>query len=182
MKRLVSTVLAAAVLAVASGAGAQVTDGSFKTPDGQRTLAQSIVIKGPAACVWKSFVDPEALKAFGVPYARVELRNGGVLEEGFTADPKPGETIRHQIITYLPERLLVLRNQATPAGLPGAELYPTIVQVISIEPLEAGGVRLTIAHTGYGPGAGYDGLYAFFRAHNPDFLTGAKKRCEAAVG
>lgn len=178
MKRL------AAVLAFALSAGpaaAQVHDASFTAADGTRTLSQWIEIKGSADCVWKSFTDPEALKASGVAMARVELRNGGLVEEGFTPDPKPGETIRHRIVTYLPERLLVLRNEATPAGLPGADLYPNIVQVIAIEPAEGGAVRLTLAHTGYGPGKGYDGLYAFFRAHNPGFLTAAKARCEATA-
>ena len=111
--------------------------------------------------------------------ARVDLRNGGILEEGFSATPKPGETIRHQIITYLPERLLVLRNQATPPGLPGAELYPSIVQVITLEPRGGGMTRLTIAHTGYGAGAGYDALYGFFRAGNSGYLLAVKIACEA---
>ncbi len=181
MKVRIGTALAAGALGLAAAgtASAQVHDSSFTAADGQRTLQQWIDIRGPADCVWKSFTDPAALRASGVPMARVELRNGGGIEGGFTADPKPGETIRHQVITYLPERLLVLRNQATPPGLPGADLYLNIVQVIVIEPQGPGAVRLTLAHTGYGQGGGYDQLYDFFRAHNPAFLIGAKTRCEA---
>ena len=170
---------AAAAPAAPDPVSASVHDSSFTAADGQRTLQQWIDIRGPASCVWQAFTDPAALRASGISFARVELRNGGGVEEGFTLDPKPGETIRHQIITYLPESLLVLRNQATPTGLPGADLYPTIVQVISIEPQGLGVVRLSLAHTGYGAGGGYDDLYGFFRAHNPAFLTGAKARCEA---
>ncbi len=57
-----------------------------------------------------------------MPMAHVDLRNGGVLEEGFAATAQPGgpDTIRHEIVAYLPERLLVLRNQSTPPGLPHA--------------------------------------------------------------
>ncbi len=170
---------APAATATPYAASAGVHDSSFTAPNGQRTLQQWIDIHGRADCVWQAFTDPAALRASGIPFARVELKNGGAMEEGFTLDPEPGETIRHQIIAYLPERLLVLRNQATPAGLPGADLYPTIVQVISIEPQGPGVVRLSLAHTGYGAGGGYDGLHDFFRAHNPAFLTGAKARCEA---
>ena len=68
----------------------------------------------------------------------------------------------------------------TPPGPPHADLYKNVVQVISIEPRGPGKSRLTISHTGYGSGAEYDELYAFFRTHNPEFLTGAKKLCEAA--
>jgi hypothetical protein len=55
-----------------------------------------------------------------------------------------------------------------------------VVQVIAIEPRGKGKIRLTISHTGYGSGADYDELYAFFRTHNPEFLTGAKKLCESS--
>jgi hypothetical protein len=164
----------------ASRATAQVHDSSFTEPSGERVLQEWVDIKGVAGCVWKALTDEAAIKASGIAMAHVELKNGGVLEEGFTADPKPGETIRHRIITYLPQRLLVLRNEATPAGLPGAELYPNIVQVISLEPRDGGVTRLTIAHTGYGVGPGYDALYGFFHDHNPSFLEAAKKTCEEA--
>jgi hypothetical protein len=171
--------LALAAMALAGTAMAQVHDSSFKEPNGDRVLQEWVDINGPAACVWKSFTDEAAIKASGMPMAHVEMKNGGVLEEGFSANPKPGETIRHQIIAYLPERLLVLRNQSTPPGLPGAELYPNIVQVISLEPREGGVTRMTISHTGYGEGAGYDKLYAFFRNGNGSYLMGSKKACEA---
>jgi hypothetical protein len=170
---------ALAVAALAGSAAAQVHDSSFKGPDGARVLQEWVDIDGPAACVWKSLTDESAIKAQGLAMAHVELKNGGVLEEGFTAHPKREEMIRHQIIAYLPERLLVLRNLSTPPGLPGAELYPNIVQVISLEPRDGGVTRFTISHTGYGQGEGYDKLYAFFRNGNGGYLMGAKKACEA---
>jgi len=108
------------------------------------------------------------------------MKNGGVIEEGFSPNAKLGgnETIRHRIIAYLPERLLVLRNEATPPGPPHAELYRNVVQVISIEPREKGLTRFTISHTGYGAGAEYDQLYDFFAKGNPSYLTATKALCE----
>lgn len=150
-------------------------------PTGERLLVQSIDIKGTAACAWKAYTDEATLKASGIPFVRVELKNGGVLEEGFSPQPKPGETIRHRIITCLPERLIVLRNETTPPGLPGAALYPKVVQVVSVEPQPDSRVRLTIAHTGYGSGGDWDGLYGFFKEHNPEFLTATKAACEKAA-
>jgi hypothetical protein len=179
MKPMITPILALA-LSLAAAASAQVHDASFAA-GGQRTLEQWIDIDAAPACVWRQFTDEAAIRASGVAMARVELKGGGVLEEGFTAHPAPGETIRHRIIAYLPERLLLLRNEAVPAGLPGADLYPSIVQVISLEPRAGGGTRLTLAHTGYGTGAGYDQLYAFFHDHNPSFLLAAKAACEGAA-
>ncbi len=179
MKAVLAGVLAAGLAATTGAAHAQVHEASFVAANGQRTLSQWIDIDGAPACVWKQFTDEATIRASGVAMARVDLSNGGVLEEGFSAHPAPGETIRQQIITYLPERLLVLRNQATPTGLPGGELYPNIVQIIALEPREGGGTRLTLAHTGYANGAGYDQLYTFFHDHNPGFLIGAQKACES---
>ena len=139
--------------------------------------------KGPVAKRERRVLgNPCGIKSFGVKVAHVEMKNGGVIEEGFSPTAEIGgkDTIRHRIIAYLPERLLVLRNEQTPPGLPHAELYRNVVQVIAIEPRGKGKVRLTISHTGYGSGADYDELYAFFRTHNPEFLTGAKKTCESS--
>ena len=158
------------------------SDTSFKEPNGDRVLQQSIDIASPPSCPWRALADEEGIKSFGVKVAHVEMKNGGVIEEGFSPTAEIGgkDTIRHRIIAYLPERLLVLRNEQTPPGLPHAELYRNVVQVIAIEPRGPGKIRLTISHTGYGSGADYDELYSFFRTHNPEFLTGAKKTCESS--
>lgn len=175
--------LAAGMLAATGGARAAdgVTDTSFTEPNGDRVLQQSIDIASAPACIWRSLADEEGLKAFGMKVVHVEMKNGGVIEEGFSPTAKIGgdETIRHRIIAYLPERLLVLRNEATPPGVPHVELYRNVVQVISIEPHDDGRTRFTISQTGYGAGADYDQLYAFFQKGNPGYLTGVKKLCEA---
>jgi len=182
MRATLPSILGLIALAGAARAAEGVLDTSFTEPNGERVLQQSIEVDASPACPWRAMTDEAAIRASGVPMAHVDLRNGGLIEEGFTADAKPGgpQAIRHLIIAYLPERLLVLRNQSAPAGLPGVELYPTIVQVDSVEPLAGGRTRLTLSHTGYGAGKGYDQLYAFFRQHNPEFLIQVKSRCEGS--
>ena len=171
------------MMAAAGGTRAAdgVTDTSFTEPNGDRVLQQSIDIAAAPACLWRSLADEEGLKAFGMTVVHVEMKNGGVIEEGFSPTAKIGgsDTIRHRIIAYLPERLLVLRNVSTPPGPPHAELYRNVVQIISIDPQANGKTRFTISHTGYGAGADYDQLYAFFQKGNPSYLTGVKKLCEA---
>ena len=171
---------AAAVMALTGAAPADpVHDTSFKEPNGERVLQLYVDVNAAPHCVWNSFADEDAIKAHGVKLAHVDMRNGGTIEEGFSETAKLGanETIRHHIIAYLPERLLVLRNEATPPGPPHAELYRNIVQVISVEP-HGKQTRLTLSHTGYGTGADYDQLYAFFHNINDGFLKSVKTFCE----
>jgi hypothetical protein len=173
-------ILAASVTALMGAAPADpVRDTSFKEASGERVLQQYVDIAGTPQCVWNSFADEAGIKAHGVKLAHVDLRNGGVIEEGFSETAKMGgnETIRHHIIAYLPERLLVLQNEATPPGPPHAELYRTIVQVITVEP-RGKMTRFTISHTGYGANADYDQLYAFFHNINDGFLNNVKTYCE----
>ena len=171
---------AAAVTALTAAKPADpVHDTSFKEANGDRVLQLYVDVKAQPQCVWNSFADEASIKAHGVKLAHVDMRNGGTIEEGFSETAKLGanETIRHHIIAYLPERLLVLQNEATPPGPPHAELYRNIVQVISVEP-HGKLTRLTISHTGYGASAEYDQLYAFFHNINDQFLNGVKSSCE----
>lgn len=173
-------VLAASVTALMGQAPADpVHDTSFKEASGERVLQQYVDIAGTPKCVWDSFADEAGIKAHGVKLAHVDLRNGGVIEEGFSETAKMGgnETIRHHIIAYLPERLMILQNEATPPGPPHAELYRTIVQVITLEP-RGKTIRFTISHTGYGASADYGQLYAFFHNINDGFLNSVKTYCE----
>ena len=169
-------------LAPAAGA-AEVGNTSFTEPNGDRVLQLSIEIAAAPGRVWKGFVDEETLRRWNAPVVHVDLRNGGEIEESY--DPKAklggGQTIHHRILTYLPERLLVLQNISTPPGLPGAAAYPKIVQVIQLEPTAAGGTRVTLSGAGYGTDADAAKLYAFFAEGNADYLKSLKTLSEAAA-
>lgn len=180
LRKLMVLTAGVVILAAAAQAADGVRETSFSEPGGQRVLQQSIVIAAPGACAWAAFTNEAAIRASGMGMAHVDLRNGGLIEEGFTAAAQPGgpDTIRHEVIAYLPERLLVLRNRSSPPGLPHAELYRQIVQVITIDAAGEGQIRLTISHTGYGFGADYDALYGFFRGGNARYLETVKTACE----
>lgn len=180
MRNCILLAAAAAVTALTGATPADpVHDTSFKEPNGDRVLQLYVDVKTTPQCVWRSIADEEGIKAYGLKLAHVDLRNGGTIEEGFSETAKLGgnETIRHHIIAYLPERLLVLQNEATPPGPPHAELYRNIVQVIALEP-HGKATRLTLSHTGYGSSAEYDQLYGFFHNINHGFLTTVKTFCE----
>ena len=75
----------AACLALAGTAAAEpsktpnVTDTSFATADGARTLQQSVVIDAPAAALWRAFADTGESGRWNAPVAAIDLRVGGVL-------------------------------------------------------------------------------------------------------
>lgn len=176
----------AACLASAPSIAAEaprVTDSSFSEPGGDRVLQESIVVEAPAAKVWRAFTDEATIRAWNAPLVRIDLRDGGTIEESDDATASLGgpASVRQRIVTYLPERLLVLRNIAAPAALPGGELYPTIVQIVSLEPLTDKETLVTLSGSGYGAGAAYDSLYDFFWAHNAAYLASLKALCETPV-
>lgn len=177
---------ALAALALAGSALAadapHVKDSSFTEPNGERVLQESIVVEAPAACAWKAFTDEATIRAWNAPLVHIDLRNGGTIEESYDAKAVLGgpQTIRHRIITYLPGRLLVLRNISAPPGLPGAELYPTIIQIVTLDPLDDNQTLVTLSGAGYGAGDAYDKLYGFFRQGNAEYLASLKTLCEPA--
>ena len=180
MRRRLTVIAVIGALNGAAPAGAaEVRDSSFTEPNGERVLQLSIEIAAPAGRVWKGFVDEETLRHWNAPVVHVDLRNGGEIEESY--DPKAklggGQTIHHRILTYLPERLLVLQNISTPPGLPGAAAYPKIVQVIQLQPTDAG-TRVPLSGGGYGTDADARQLYAFFVEGNAGYLQSLKTLSE----
>jgi uncharacterized protein YndB with AHSA1/START domain len=159
-----------------------VKDSSFTEPNGERVLQESIVVDAPASSVWKAFTDEATIRAWNAPLAHIDLRNGGTIEESYDPNARLGgpQSVRHRIITYLPERLLVLRNLSAPPGLPGADLYPTIIQIITLDPLGDQQTLVALSGAGYGAGADYDKLYAYFRKGNAAYLVSLKALCETA--
>ena len=156
------------------------SDSSSTQPDGSRLLQDAITIGAPKEKAWAAFVDPQAIRAWSAPMALVELRQGGFIEEGFSATAKPGspDNIRHRIIAYLPGRLLILRNENAPRGLPGGARFKDVVQIVEIESVDPEHTRVRLSQTGYGNDTEFDKLYRFFTTHNPELLEDLKAALE----
>lgn len=65
--------------------------------------------------------------------------------------------------------------------VPGGAVYGRLAIVLELEPLDGGRTRVTLAQVGYGQGADFDALYAFFKAHNPEFLADLKRFAEGGA-
>ena len=177
----------AACFAFAGAAGAapsktpDVTDTSFATADGAKTLQQSVVIDAPAAALWKAFADTEEFKRWNAPVAAIDLRVGGVLEATYDTKRSLGDpdNIKNRIVTFLPERLIVLQNIQAPHGLPHADLFQKTVTVVQFEPLSPVRTRVTISCTGWATDPESGRLYAFFQTDNAELLQKMKAVYEA---
>ncbi|HEY1962345.1 MAG TPA: SRPBCC domain-containing protein [Rhizomicrobium sp.] len=157
-----------------------VSDSSRTEADGTRLLQDSVTVNAPGEKAWAAFVDPQTIMAWSAPMAMVDLRQDGFIEEGFTKEARPGSpaNVRHHIIAWLPGRLLVLRNQTAPRGLPGGARFKDLVQIVEIETLDPQHTRVRLSQTGYGNDTEFDKLYRFFATHNPELLEDLKRALE----
>ena len=161
-----------------------VVDTSFVTPDGQSDLQQSVVIEAPVAVLWRSFVDPKEFARWNAPVAAIDMRVGGTLEA--TYDPKrpigDPNNIKHRVITFLPERLIVFQNIQAPKDLPNADKFQRTVIIVQFEPLGAAKTKVILSCTGFGADPGSQAIYRFFQEDNAEELERWKHVYEAPAG
>ena len=158
-----------------------VVETSFVTPDGQSDLQQSVVISAPVAVLWKSFTDPKEFARWNAPVAAIDMRVGGTLEASY--DPKhplgDPDNIKHRVITFLPERLIVFQNIQAPRDLPDAQAFQRTVTIVQYDPAGDGRTRVTISSTGWATDAPSARLYHFFQVDNAELLEKMKTVYEA---
>jgi uncharacterized protein YndB with AHSA1/START domain len=187
-----STLIAAATLVVLTGtAQAQtkpapswrdfpgVSNTSYVDPAGQKALQLSMDIPAPPQAVFEAFTTAEGFKSWAVAVARIDLRTGGEIEASY--DPKAAignpNNIRNQIVTFIPDHLLVIRNIHAPKGFAGEGEFQKTVTVIEFEPI-AGGTRVRLTNTGYGASPEAQTVYGHFEWGNAYTLAELKKRFE----
>ncbi|MEJ0066599.1 MAG: SRPBCC domain-containing protein [Caulobacteraceae bacterium] len=156
-------------------------DSSFVTADGARDLQQSVVIDAPVAVLWKAFVDPKEFERWNSPVAAIDLRVGGTLEASYDPARKIGDpdNIKHRIVTFLPNQLLVFQNVQAPHELPHADLFQRTVTVVQYEALGPSRTRVTLSCTGWATDPTSRQLYGFFQKDNAEILEKMKVVYEA---
>lgn len=154
-----------------------VVDSSFVTADGARDLQQSIIIDAPAHVLFQGYMDSKEFAKWNAPVSAIDLRVGGTLEATYDATHKIGDpdNIKHRIITFLPDRLVVFQNIQAPKMLKGSEAFQRTVIVLQYEPLGPNRTRVTLSCTGWGNDPDSQRLYGFFRAGNASLLESMKK-------
>ena len=158
-----------------------VVDSSFVTADGAKDLQQSVVIDAPVDVLWKAFVDAKEFERWDSPVAAIDLRVGGSLEASYDPAKAIGDpdNIKHRIVTFLPNRLLVFQNIQAPHELPHADLFQRTVTVVQYEVLGPNRTRVTLSSTGWAGDPISAQLYGFFQKDNAELLEKMKQVYEA---
>jgi uncharacterized protein YndB with AHSA1/START domain len=179
---LAAILAAGAALAEAPSKSPDVVDTSFITPDGQSDLQQSVVINAPVATLWKSFVDPKEFARWNAPVAAIDMRVGGSLEATYNPQHAIGDpnNIKHRVITFLPERLIVFQNIQAPKELPNADKFQRTVIIVQYEPLGPAKTKVTLSCTGFGADPASQQIYRFFEEDNAEELERWKHVYEGA--
>lgn len=180
--------LAASLLALAGAAHADpswrdfkgVENTSYVEPSGDRAIQLSAVIPAAAPEVYRAFTTTEGFRSWAVPMTRVDLKIGGMMESSYDAKARLGDpnNIKNEIVAYVPDRLLVIRNHQAPAGFADPELFGKTVTVMEFQPVGPKATKVVITNAGYGKGARWDTLYGHFEWGDAYMLAQLKKRFE----
>lgn len=149
-----------------------------------RILRHSGVIHAPASEIWKTFQTGDGIqKMWGVAKADVDFRSGGAIRTTYDAQGTLGDdgTIINQIVTFEPERVLVLKSVA-PKNAPDfiKAICETGWSVLRLEPLTPTSTKITITGMGYREGELYDKAYEFFEKGNAWSLQKMQEAFEPA--
>jgi uncharacterized protein YndB with AHSA1/START domain len=173
--KILAAMLVVATLLPGTPVRTAVKDDSFKDANGARVLKESIVVDAPPAAVWTAFTTDDAfVKWSGVPVAHVTPGNDGLIEFGLMPGSKIGDAlnVKNRLLVYLPDSLLVWRNEFVPAGGPfDPATFATVRTMIALAPV--GGDKTVVTETvvGFGDGAKYDQLYDHLRGGNAEYLS-----------
>ena len=89
-------------------------------------------INAPLAEVWRLFTSAEGLRRAGAMQAEIDLKVGGVIRTTDDPNGKLGDekTTTQRILAFDPMRMLAVRIEHTPLGLPGREALDDVWTVI----------------------------------------------------
>jgi uncharacterized protein YndB with AHSA1/START domain len=150
-------------------------------PDGRQALHQSIDIAAPLPAVWEALSTSAGWRSWAAPFAEVDFRLGGVIETSYQLGAQAGApaNIRNQIVAYVPQRMVAIRNvQAPPNTSFDVPTFQSLHTVVLLDAIDAGRTRVTTVQPGYRAGEPWDGVLRHFRWGNAWTLDKLKERFE----
>ncbi|HET9821923.1 MAG TPA: SRPBCC domain-containing protein [Burkholderiaceae bacterium] len=178
---LASWLAAAALGAAAQNAPSPVTTTMLPEPGGLQALAQSVEIAAPPPAVWEALSTSAGWRSWAAPFAEVDFRLGGTIETSYQAGARAGApgNIRNQIVAYVPQRLLAIRNVQAPPNTPfDAAAFQTLHTAVLLDAIDGGRTRVTTVMSGVRSGEPWDGVLKHFRWGNAWTLEKLKERFE----
>jgi uncharacterized protein YndB with AHSA1/START domain len=157
-----------------------VSNTSYVDAAGQKALQLSMDIPAPPHAVFEAFATSEGFRSWAVAVARIDLRTGGEIESSYDPKAKIGDpdNIKNQIVTFIPDHLLVIRNIQAPTGFAGQGEFQKTVTVVEFNPIAGGATRVRLTNTGYGASPEAQTVYGHFEWGNAYTLAELKKRFE----
>ena len=127
-----------------------------------RRVERTVVINGSVAEVWDEWTTEQGIRSFFAPAAKIDLRPGGAYEMYFVPSLAPGLQggEGNQIISIDPQRTLMFTWNAPPKF--GALRDVRTYVVMRFEPVSAAKTRIRFTHFGFGEGAEWNAVYAYF--------------------
>ena len=144
----------------------------------ERTIAKDVVVKAPAAEVWKAWTTNEGIQSFFAPEAFVEPRAGGTFHIHFNPYAPRGlkgaDDMR--VLAVQEGRMLSFTWNAPPyyPEVRGQNTYVTV----RVKPVSDTETRVTLVHGGWGDGGQWDQVYDYFGKAWTAVLTNLQKRFE----
>jgi len=175
----IAAAVACAPLAAQVPAPRQVDATSWVAADGTRTLRHSAVVLGSPAAVWEAFTTTAGYASWAAPVARVEFRLGGEFETSYAKDGAIGApgNIRNEIVAYVPQRMLALRNRQAPPDVPfDAQAFRALHTVVWFDDVGGGYTRVTIEMPGLKDDEAHAAIARFFDWGNAATLVALRDR------
>lgn len=161
----------------------QVTDQSYVEPGGRRVLQLAVEVDAPTEAIWRAWTTAEGWESFAVRHCRLDRFGvGGVFETSYAETFTPGgpETIRNEIVAYVPYRILAIRNVKAPAGFENAEAFSRTITVLEFAALTGGRTRVLLTGVEFEPTPAFEALYEQFALGNAFTLDKLRQRFAAA--
>lgn len=170
---------ACAPLAAQVAAPRPVESTSWVAADGTRTLRHSTVVRAAPAAVWDVFTTTPGYASWAAPVARVDFRLGGEFETSYAKDGAMGSpgNIRNEIVAYVPQRMVALRNRQAPPDVPfDAKAFQALHTVLSFDDLGGGYTRVTVEVPGLKDDPAHAAIAKFFDWGNAATLVALRDR------
>jgi uncharacterized protein YndB with AHSA1/START domain len=176
--RFSAMALAAGLAACATGSADQ-SEVGFCPVIAERELCHAVVIDAPAAEVWPLIATSEGWRSWAAPVAEVDLRVGGEIETSYDRNARIGGpgNIHNRIVSFEPNRSLVIQIAQAPPGFPHAEEARNLSTALELEP-RGSRTLVRVRMSGFREGEAYDALFRFFDAGNAYTLNKLVERIE----
>ncbi len=127
-----------------------------------REIYREATIKASLKDVWDAWTSNEGARQFFAPATMIDLRPGGAYEIYFDMSAPPG--LRggegNRVLSYLPMKMFSFEWNAPPKFGPLRDVRTRVV--VLFEEKGADSVAVKFHHVGWGVGADWDEIYAYF--------------------